>query len=66
MCMLRRDTEMRDDINGDVDNDEEDTTGALWVEKYAPCKYTQLLSDEVSLATKNTSSLSINHLFISG
>ncbi|KAK2187311.1 hypothetical protein NP493_170g04032 [Ridgeia piscesae] len=42
----RRDTEMRDDVNGDVDSDGEDTTGTLWVEKYAPCKYTQLLSDE--------------------
>ena len=37
------------DIMAHIDDEVEsvDTTGVLWVEKYAPRKYTELLSDEV-------------------
>ena len=45
----RQETELSAHIDGDVDSSGTDTTGALWVEKYAPHKYTQLLSDEVSV-----------------
>ena len=39
------------DIMAHIDDEVEsvDTTGVLWVEKYAPRKYTELLSDEVGV-----------------
>ena len=43
--LVRQDADIMAHIDDEVEN--VDTTGVLWVEKYAPCKYTQLLSDEV-------------------
>ena len=43
----RQDADIMAHIDDEVEN--VDTTGVLWVEKYAPRKYTELLSDEVGV-----------------